>query len=87
MYAYRYGSQNGIFIGMTTQIAVRLPDDIVEFLDGEVSEGRAKSRAQVVVRALEREQRRQLAARDVEILSRGTAARDVNVAAAQGKKI
>lgn len=87
MYAYRCGSRNGILIGMTTQIAVRLPEDIVEFLDGEVSEGRAKSRAQVVLRALEREQRRQVAARDVEILSRGTDARDVNVAAAHGKKI
>lgn len=72
---------------MTTQIAVRLPDDIVDFLDGEVSEGRAKSRAQVVLRALEREQRRQLAARDIEILSSGVDARDVNVAGAQGKKI
>ncbi|ROZ42811.1 hypothetical protein EEB13_30725 [Rhodococcus sp. WS3] len=72
---------------MSTQIAVRLPDDIVEFLDGEVSEGRAKSRAQVVVRALEKERRRQLAARDVEILSRDSDARDVNVVAAHGKKI
>ena len=72
---------------MTTQIAVRLPEDIVEFLDGEVSEGRAKSRAQVVLRALEREQRRQLAARDVQILSGAADARVVNVAAAHGKKI
>lgn len=72
---------------MSTQIAVRLPEEIVAFLDSEVSGGRAKSRAQVVLRALEREQRRQQAARDVEILSDGTGVdNDVNIAAAHGKK-
>ncbi|MDE8649982.1 hypothetical protein PXH69_34020 [Rhodococcus qingshengii] len=72
---------------MSTQIAVRLPEDIVAFLDSEVSGGRAKSRAQVVLRALEREQRRQLAVRDVEILSDGPEVdNDVNIAAAHGKK-
>jgi len=54
---------------MTTQIAVRLPDDIVKFVDELVSEGKASSRAAVVNRALERERRRALAARDVAILS------------------
>ncbi|WP_261949313.1 type II toxin-antitoxin system ParD family antitoxin [Rhodococcus sp. T9N] len=73
---------------MSTQIAVRLPEDIVAFLDSEVSGGRAKSRAQVVLRALEREQRRQLAVRDVEILSDGAGtSSDVNIAAAHGRKI
>ena len=72
---------------MSTQIAVRLPEEIVAFLDSEVSGGRAKSRAQVVLRALEREQRRQQAARDVEILSDGTGVdNDVNIVAAHGKK-
>jgi Arc/MetJ-type ribon-helix-helix transcriptional regulator len=52
---------------MSTQIAVRLPDDVVAFLDREVSEKRAPSRAAVVLRALEREQRRQIAARDAAI--------------------
>jgi len=71
---------------MSTQIAVRLPEDIVAFLDSEVRDGRAKSRAELVLRALEREQRRQLAARDVEILSRDSEPHDdVNTAAAQGK--
>ena len=55
---------------MSKQIAVRLPDEIVEFLDVQVSEGRAKSRAVVVGRALERERRREAAARDAEILAR-----------------
>lgn len=54
---------------MSKQIAVRLPDEIVEFVDGLVSEGNAKSRAAVVHRALERERRRAMAARDVAILS------------------
>ena len=55
---------------MSKQIAVRLPDEIVEFLDVQVSEGRAKSRAVIVGRALERERRREAAARDVEMLAR-----------------
>lgn len=55
---------------MTRQIAVRLPDDIADFIDQMVSEGREKSRAAVVSRAVERERRRELAARDAQILSR-----------------
>ncbi len=87
MERYRFTSQFGIMMVMSTQIAVRLPEDIVAFLDSEVSGGRAKSRAQVVLRALEREQRRQLAARDVEILSDGTGtSNDVNIAAAHGRR-
>lgn len=55
---------------MSKQIAVRLPDEIVAFLDEEVHEQRAPSRAAVVLRALEREKRRQVAARDAAILAR-----------------
>jgi Arc/MetJ-type ribon-helix-helix transcriptional regulator len=55
---------------MSKQIAVRLPDDIVDFVDELVRDGRADSRAIVVRRALERERRRSIAARDVEILTR-----------------
>ncbi|KPH20781.1 antitoxin [Rhodococcus sp. ADH] len=54
---------------MSTQIAVRLPDEIVAFLDEEVRMRRATSRAALVLRALERERRLQVAARDAEILS------------------
>jgi Arc/MetJ-type ribon-helix-helix transcriptional regulator len=54
---------------MTIQIAVRLPDEMVEFLDRLVAEGQAPSRASVVERALAREIRRQIAARDAEILA------------------
>ena len=54
---------------MSTQIAVRLPDELVEFVDRLVSDGRAPSRAAVVSRALHRELRREAAARDAAILA------------------
>jgi len=83
-------SQFGTVLFMSTQIAVRLPEEIVAFVDDEVSAGRARSRAQVVLRALEREQRRQLAVRDVEILAGDSVeddsdATDAAIAAAHGK--
>ncbi len=52
---------------MTVQIAVRLPDDIVAFVDEQVSSGAASSRAAVVARALEHERRRASAERDAAI--------------------
>lgn len=55
---------------MSIQIAVRLPDSMVEFLDRLVAEGQATSRASVVERALAREFRRQIAARDAAILAK-----------------
>lgn len=55
---------------MSKQIAVRLPEAIVAFVDEQVAGGKAESRAVVVMRALERERRRVTAARDVEILLR-----------------
>jgi Arc/MetJ-type ribon-helix-helix transcriptional regulator len=57
--------------GMSTQIAVRLPDALVSYLDGLVASGAATSRAAVVVRALERELRRQAAERDARIYASG----------------
>lgn len=54
---------------MSKQIAVRLDDELVEFLDEIVGSGRERSRAAVVARALERERRRITAARDAEILA------------------
>jgi Arc/MetJ-type ribon-helix-helix transcriptional regulator len=56
-------------LGMSKQIAVRLPDDLVAFVDEVVGSGRQRSRAAVVTRALERERRRAIAARDAEILA------------------
>lgn len=55
---------------MSKQIAVRLSDDIVDFVDQLVEDGRASSRASVVARALDRERRREIAARDAAILAR-----------------
>jgi Arc/MetJ-type ribon-helix-helix transcriptional regulator len=49
---------------MSKQIAVRLPDELVEFVDELVGAGTEPSRAAVVARALERERRRAIAARD-----------------------
>jgi Arc/MetJ-type ribon-helix-helix transcriptional regulator len=55
---------------MSKQIAVRLPDDLVDFVDEIVDSGAGRSRAAVVTRALERERRRVVARRDAEILAR-----------------
>ncbi|HEX4114655.1 MAG TPA: ribbon-helix-helix domain-containing protein [Solirubrobacteraceae bacterium] len=55
---------------MSKQIAVRLPDELVEFVDEIVGSGGGRSRAFVVTRALERERRRVVAERDAEILAR-----------------
>jgi len=55
---------------MSKQIAVRLPDDLVEFVDQIVGAGAGRSRAAVVAKALERERRRFIAGRDAEILAR-----------------
>jgi Arc/MetJ-type ribon-helix-helix transcriptional regulator len=54
---------------MSKQIAVRLPDELVDFVDALVDAGIGRSRAAVVTRALERERRRVIAARDAEILA------------------
>ena len=55
---------------MSKQIAVRLPDELVAFVDDVVQSGSERSRAAVVTRALERERRRMIAARDADILAR-----------------
>jgi Arc/MetJ-type ribon-helix-helix transcriptional regulator len=54
---------------MSIQISVRLPDSTVEQLDQFVAEGQAPSRVSVIERALAREFRRMLAARDAAILA------------------
>jgi Arc/MetJ-type ribon-helix-helix transcriptional regulator len=55
---------------MSKQIAVRVPEHLLEFVDSVVASGRARSRASVVVRALERERRRAIAEQDAAILAR-----------------
>ena len=46
---------------MSKQIAVRLPDDIVDFIDQSVDNGQASSRAIVVARAIDCERQRAVA--------------------------
>lgn len=54
---------------MSKQITVRLPEELVVFMDSVVAGGEASSRAAVVAQALDRQQRRQVAARDAAILA------------------
>lgn len=63
---------------MTKQIAVRLPDDIVEFIDRLVGEGVESSRAAVVSKAIEHERRRERAVRDVQILTNSVTSDDLD---------
>ncbi len=53
---------------MSTQIAVRLPDELVAHADRAVASGRARSRADLVARLLERDARRQRAEEDLQRL-------------------
>lgn len=63
---------------MTIQIALRLPDELVAFLDEQVASGNASSRAAFVATALEREMRRVGAQHDAAILQRVGAADDLD---------
>ena len=59
---------------MSIQIAVRLPDQLVNSLDEMVHSGAARSRASVIERALLRELRYQRMLQEVEILNSGIGA-------------
>jgi Arc/MetJ-type ribon-helix-helix transcriptional regulator len=63
---------------MSTQIAVRLPEEMVAFLDKAVADGKASSRAALVSAAVEREMRRQAAETDAAILRKAGAADDLD---------
>lgn len=63
---------------MSIQIAVRLPDELVAFVDSLVRHGDAPSRAVVVSRALERERRRATAERDAAILAKASPDADLD---------
>lgn len=54
---------------MARQLTVRLPEDLVAFIDARVERGSASSRAAVVAAAIERERRREIAERDAAILA------------------
>lgn len=53
---------------MSTQIAVRLPDELVAYVDRAVAEGRARSRADLVARLIERDARRERSEEDLRLL-------------------
>lgn len=55
---------------MSKQIAVRLPDDVVDYLDELVAAGAVESRAAAVKVALERDRRRRLADADILAIQR-----------------
>jgi len=59
---------------VSIQIAVRLPDQLVNSLDELVDSGAARSRASVIERALLRELRYQRMLQEVEILNSGIGA-------------
>ncbi len=53
---------------MSVQLTVRIPDELAGFVDQDVADGRAASRADAIAKALAREQRRRAAERDAELL-------------------
>ncbi|HVY08568.1 MAG TPA: hypothetical protein VHB18_00280 [Mycobacteriales bacterium] len=61
---------------MSIQIAVRLPDELVAYVDQAVAAGRVKSRAELVARLIERDARRQRAEEDLQRLIRRGAVND-----------
>jgi Arc/MetJ-type ribon-helix-helix transcriptional regulator len=63
---------------MSKQIAVRLPDDLVDYIDRAVQKGRAPSRAALVAEAVERDRRRRRAERDAAILAAAGADHDLD---------
>lgn len=63
---------------MSTQITVRLPDEMVAFLDRTVATGKAPSRAALVASAVERDMRRLAAEQDAQILRAQGAADDLD---------
>jgi len=55
---------------MSTQIAVRLPDELVHYIDDLIDQRIVKSRADFVAQAIARERRHRGALADVDILKR-----------------
>ena len=61
---------------MSIQIAVRLPDELVAYVDQAVAAGRVKSRAELVSRLIARDARRQRAEEDLQRLLEAGALED-----------
>lgn len=65
MRAVSTASQSGTIAAVSIQIAVRLPEELVAYVDKAVATGRVKSRAELVARLIERDARRQRAEEDL----------------------
>jgi len=63
---------------MSKQIAARLPDDIVDFMDDLIAKGDEASRGIIVLRALKRGRRRLGVLQEMEILNRTEPDEDMN---------
>jgi Arc/MetJ-type ribon-helix-helix transcriptional regulator len=61
---------------MSIQIAVRLPDDLVAYVDQAVASGRVRSRAELVTRLIARDARRHRAEQDLQRLAKAGALHD-----------
>ena len=68
-------------LDMSTQIAVRLPDELVAYVDRAVAAGRVKSRAELVARLIARDARRQRAEEDLQRLIEAGALEDAETLA------
>lgn len=76
--ASQIGIHRAILGSVSTQIAVRLPDEMVAFLDRAVALGKAPSRAALVASAVEREMRRLAAEQDAQLLRAHGASDDLD---------
>ncbi len=72
---------------MSKQIAIRLPDELVEYIDQAVEDGLAPSRAALVAQAVGCDRRRRRAERDAEILAAAGADRDLDALAAYAANV
>ncbi|MPY79869.1 MAG: antitoxin [Actinophytocola sp.] len=63
---------------MSKQIALRLSNDLVAYIDEVVAEGRASSRAALVAEALDRDRRQRRSERDAAILAAAGADKDLD---------
>jgi antitoxin MazE3 len=71
---------------MSKQLTIRLADDLVDFIDQRVKNGKGSSRASVVAAAIDRERRRAIAERDVAILTRAATGDDFDDLAAYASR-
>lgn len=72
---------------MSKQLTVRLADDLVDFIDQRIQEGKASSRAAVVSAAIDGERRRAIAERDVAILAQAASGDDLDDLAAYASHV